>query len=144
MLVFWFWPILWILQMLRMSSSRILSRRVSPIMRLKVLKRYESLPLLLHLLIGSCPVFYACSSILLIQLSQRFGGHSDSFVFDFSFYAIFADYSVCVLSPCWSSDSGSCLTTSRISQMLRLSSSWILSRRVLPVMHLKMQLNLCI
>jgi len=46
---------------------RILSRRVSSVMHLKVLKLYEGLPLLLHLLIGPCPVFYACSPVLLMS-----------------------------------------------------------------------------
>jgi len=44
-------------RMLRTSLSRILSRRVLPMMHLKVLKLYEDLLLLPHLLIGPCLLF---------------------------------------------------------------------------------------
>jgi len=64
-------------QMSRMSSLRILSRRVLPMTYLEVLDLYESSPLLLHLLIGPCSVFHpACSCNVDVQLShQHFTGH---------------------------------------------------------------------
>jgi len=137
MLVFWFWPILWILQMLRMSSSRILSRRVSPVMHFKVLKRESSSSSSSSYRTMFC---FLClfSRTVDVQLSHpRFGDHSDSFVFNFPFYVMFADHPVCMFSPSSRLLILAHLTTSRISQMLQISLSRILSRRLLPMMHLK-------
>jgi len=69
---------------------RILSRRVLPVMHL-----YKSLPLLLHLLIGSCPVLhpvclFSCDVDVQFSL-RRFGDCPDGLeVFGFLRFAIFA------------------------------------------------------
>jgi len=81
---------------LNLAELRILSRRVLPVMHLK-LNLYENfrlLLLLLRLLIRSCSVFYFSYDIDVQFPQQRFGGHTDILeVFDFSFFTnqIFAN-----------------------------------------------------
>jgi len=68
-------------------------------------------------------------------------------VSSFSFFVIFANQLSSILFT-WSlqarllvSDSGLRLTTSRISQVLRMSSLRVASRSVLPVMHLEVLIS---
>jgi len=114
--------------MLPMSLLRILFRRVSPLMRLKVLNFYEDLIFLLHLLIRPCPVFYSMcllSCDVDVQLShQRFGNRPSGLgIFAFSLFGIFASRLSFILFT-WSLHARFLiliyLMTSWISQMLRI------------------------
>jgi len=137
--VFWFWPILWHLGS-RECCGMLSSLRIPAlsVMHFKLLKFYESLLLLLHLVIESCPVFLWCwcPTFVLeaIQIAWK------CLVFHFLRFLqtdYFLSYLLHIIVSWFRPILGYLGSRGCCECVLR-----ILFRRVLPVMHLEIQLNL--
>jgi len=109
------------------------SRRMLPVMHLKVLNFYEGSHLLLHLLIGLCPVFYpVCLSFRNVDaqfLHQQCRGSPGIVgVFGFPFAIFFVIFT---------SQLSSILFTGSYHARFLILAQQLEPRRMLPVMYLK-------